>query len=116
RAAPRCSAWPPISMVAICRAQYELTVFASVGQTRLSARFHFDSVLSISRARFTICRSVFVIGGLTLESSGFDCGLFPWVLAYSGERRIAPKRQPPKYVVNFFHISQSSEFWDANNG
>ena len=56
-------------MVAICSAQYRLTVFACAGQTRLSARFHFNGASSSSRARFTICKSDLVTGGLTLESS-----------------------------------------------
>src|SRR5580700_777878 len=68
-AAPRCLKLPLTSFVAFSNAQYRLKVLASGGQTLVSARFHFDGELRISRARCTIFTSAFVTGGRTLESS-----------------------------------------------
>src|SRR5580700_10411652 len=68
-AAPRCLKLPLTSFVAFSNAQYRLKVLASGGQTLISARFHFDGELRISRARCAIFTSIFVTGGRTSGSS-----------------------------------------------
>src|ERR1044071_5218182 len=91
------------SFVATCSAQYRLKVLALAGHSRLSARFHFDGDSSTSRARFTICKSALVIGGLTLElSTAADWVALPCAMTAAGNRRMATIKQTPRFALNGF--------------